>query len=169
MTSIKEYKSGSSLIIPGPIWLFQLWLLASFREKLKVFLPSDFKEAYKNKSTEGISLTMLRCESKNSKELFASAFEALLGCDVFTPSLAPSTTRTCGPDWFTRKFLAVNVENEAEKYALSQAYLTPNFLSSRIRTTDPYRLYDYQPNLVARQFGLVQPKPSSLYKFSDDL
>ena len=31
ITSIKEYQSGSSLIIPGPIWLFQLWLLATFR------------------------------------------------------------------------------------------------------------------------------------------
>lgn len=98
VTSIKEYKYGSSLIIHGPIWLFQLWLLASFREKLKVFLPSDFKEAYKNKSTEGIGLTMVRCESRNSKELFATTFEALLGCDVFTPSLDPFTTRTCGPD-----------------------------------------------------------------------
>ena len=36
VTSIKEYQSGSSLIIPGPIWLFQLWLLATFRTQLAV-------------------------------------------------------------------------------------------------------------------------------------
>jgi len=36
ITSIKEYQSGSSLIIPGPIWLFQLWLLATFRTQLAV-------------------------------------------------------------------------------------------------------------------------------------
>jgi len=33
-----------SIIIPGPIWLFQLWLLATFRTHLNdiVFLPEDF-------------------------------------------------------------------------------------------------------------------------------
>jgi len=30
-------------------------------------------------------------------------------------------------------------------------------------------LYGYQPNHVARQFGLIQPKPSSLYKCLEDL
>jgi len=32
--SIKQYQTGGSLIIPGPIWLFRLWLLATFRTKL---------------------------------------------------------------------------------------------------------------------------------------
>jgi len=54
VVSLKEYQSGSSLIIPGPIWLFQLWLLATFKTKLKVFPPTDFTEAYNNRSTEGI-------------------------------------------------------------------------------------------------------------------
>jgi len=31
VVTIKEYQSGNSLIIPGPIWMFQLWLLATFR------------------------------------------------------------------------------------------------------------------------------------------
>lgn len=33
---IKDFEPGSSLIIPGPVWLFQLWLLATFRTKLAV-------------------------------------------------------------------------------------------------------------------------------------
>jgi len=41
-----------SLIIPGPVWLFQLWFLATFRSKLDAFLPGDFEEAYKERSTE---------------------------------------------------------------------------------------------------------------------
>ena len=88
VTSIKEYQSRSSLIIPGPIWLFQLWLLATFRTKLAVFLPTNFTKAYEDRSTEGISLAMLRYGNKNSQELFSIAYEALLGCEVFTPSLA---------------------------------------------------------------------------------
>jgi len=36
-----------SLIIPGPIWLFQLWLSATFGSDLDAFLSKDFKEARK--------------------------------------------------------------------------------------------------------------------------
>jgi len=95
VVSIKEYQSGNSLIIPGPILLFQLWLLAAFRTKLKVFLTTDFIEAYNNRSTEGIGLAMLQY---GNKDLFSIAYEAFLGCDTFTPSLAPFTNRVCGPD-----------------------------------------------------------------------
>jgi len=104
VVSIKEYQPGGSLIIPGPIGMFQLWLLATFRTKLgdDVFLPTDFQEKYNNRSTEGIGLALLRYRSTNSKELFTIAYEALLNCDVFTPALAPFSSKTCGPDWFTR-------------------------------------------------------------------
>ena len=169
MTSIKEYQSGSSLIIPGPIWLFQLWLLVTFRTKLAVFLPTNFTMAYEDRSTEGIGLAMLRYGNRNSQELFSIAHEALLGCEVFTPSLAPFTTRVRGPAWFRKEFPTSSIEDEAEINAIWKAYLTPTFLSSRITTSGPYGVYGYQPNQVARQFGLVQPKPSSLYKCLDDL
>ena len=100
------------------------------------------------------------------------AYEALLRCEVFTPLLAPFSTRTCGPDWFIKKFPATEVEDEAETNALWQAYLTPTLLSRRnsaSKTSDSSGLCGYQPNLNARQFGLVQPKPSSLHKCSGDL
>jgi len=97
VTSIKEYQLGSSLIIPGPIWLFQLWLLATFRTKLVVFLPTNITKAYKDRTTEGIGLAMLQYGNRNSQELFSIAYEALLGCEVFTPSLSPFTTRVRGP------------------------------------------------------------------------
>jgi len=72
-------------------------------------------------------------------------------------------------DWFKNEFPATNIEDEAETNAIWQAYLTPTLLSSRIKSTDPFSLYGYQPNLAARQFGLEQPKPSTLYKCLDDL
>jgi len=53
-----------------------------------------------------------------------------------------------------------------------KAYLTPTLLSSRIfptNSTHSYGLYGYQPNLVARQFGLIQTRPNSLYKSKKDL
>jgi hypothetical protein len=101
--------------------------------------------------------------------LFSISYNALLGCAVFTPVMAPFTIRTRGPAWFTKEFLATSIEDEAETNAIGEAYLTPTFLSSKITAGSPYGVYGYQPNHVARQFGLVQPKPSSLYKCVDDL
>jgi len=143
VTSIKEYQSGSSLIIPGPIWLFQLWLLATFRTKLAVFLPTNFTKAYENISTEGIGLAMFRHGNRSSQELFSIAYEAFLGCDVFSPTLAPFITRVRGPTWFRKEFPAMSIEDEAEINAIWQAYLTPTFLSSRTTTRDPYGVYAY--------------------------
>jgi len=169
VTSIKEYQSRSSLIIPGPIWLFQLWLLATFRTKLAVFLPTNFTKAYEDRSTEGIGLAMLRYGNRNSQDLFSIAYEAILGCELFTPSLTPFTTRARGPAWFRKELPATSIEDEAEINAIWKAYLTPTFPSSRTTTSGPYGVYGYQPDQVARQFGLVQPKPSSLCKCLDDL
>jgi len=71
--------------------------LATFRTKLGayVFLPTDFQEQYTNRPTEGTGLALLRYRSTNSKELFNTAYEALLNCDVFTPTLTPFSSRTC--------------------------------------------------------------------------
>jgi len=169
ITSIKEYQSGSSLIISGPIWLFQLWLLATFRTQLAVHPPAAFAKAYEDRATEGIGLAMFRFRNKSSKEIFAITYETLLRCDVFTSSLAPFATRVCGPTWFKKNFPAIPDEDEAEINAIWKAYLTPTLLSSRITAGRPYGLYGYQPNHVSRQFGLIQPKPSSLYKCLEDL
>ena len=169
MTSIKEYQSGSNLIIHGPIWLFQIWLLATFRTQLAAHFPTTFAKAYENRSIEGIGLAMLRFGNKNSQDIFSITYEALLKCDVFTPSLAPFTTRVQRPIWFKKDFPSAPNEGEAEINAIWNAYLTPTLLSSRIIAGGPYRLYGHQPNHVAMQFGLIQPKPSSLYKCLEDL
>jgi len=150
VVGIKEYQPGSSLIILGPIWLFQLWLLATFQTKLAVFLPTNFTKAYEDRSTEGIGLAMLQHGNRSSQELFYIAYKAFLGCDVLTPSLAPLITRDQGPTWIKKEFPATSIEDEAETNAIWEAYLTPTFLSSRTTTRDPYGVYAYQPNHVAR-------------------
>ena len=57
--SIKEFQSGGSLIIPSPIWLFQLWLLATFKTKLAINLPPSLSKAHEERSIKGIGLAML--------------------------------------------------------------------------------------------------------------
>ena len=112
VSGVRSYQSGSSLVIPSPIWLFQLLLLATFREKLKVFIPTDLEKAHENRATEGLGLAMLRCENWGSKDLFSITYEALSGCDTFNPLLAPFSNRTRGTDWFTRKFPAHRVHGQ---------------------------------------------------------
>ena len=167
--SIKEFQSGGSLIIPSPIWLFQLWLLATFKTKLAINLPPNLSKAHEERSIEGIGLAVLQYGNRISQDLFSISYNAFLSCDVFTPSMAPFTTRTRGPTWFTNDFPTTSIEDEAEINAIWEAYLTPKFLSNKVTSSSPYGIYGYQPNHVAKQFGLVQPKPSSLYKCVDDL
>jgi hypothetical protein len=76
VVSIKEYPSRGSLIIPGPIWLFQLWLLATFRTKLVVALPTRLSKAYEDSSIEGIGLAMLQYGNRTSQDLFSIGFNA---------------------------------------------------------------------------------------------
>jgi len=101
---------------------------------------------------------MFQFRNKIWKEIFAITYEVLLKCDAFTLSLAPFTTRVCGPTWFKKDLPTTPDKDEAEINAIWKAYLTPTLLSSRITAGGPYRLYGYQKNHVAR--GLIQPKPT---------
>jgi hypothetical protein len=121
-----------SLIIPGPIWLFQLWLSATFGSDLDAFLPKDFEGAHKPRSTKGIGLAMLRYrESKTNQIQFSEAFNVFLNCHVFTPSLASFLKRTCGPEWFLKKFPTQDAEHAGETNAIWRSYLTPMMISNR--------------------------------------
>jgi len=151
------------------VWLFQLWLLATFKTKLAITLLGRLSKAHKERSIERIGLAMLQYGNRSSPDLFSIAYNVFLSCDVFTPSMAPFTTRTRGPAWFTKPFSDISIEDEAETNDIWEAYLTPTFLSSKVTSGSPYGIYGYQPNHVARQFGLIQPKPSSLYQSVDDL
>jgi len=60
------------LIIPGPIRLFQLWLLATFGSKLSLYFPEDFKDAYDKRPTEGAGLALFRYrENETTQVLFS--------------------------------------------------------------------------------------------------
>jgi hypothetical protein len=74
VASIKEYPSPGSLIIPGPIWLFQLWLLATFRTKMAITLPTHLSKAYEDSSIEGIGLAMLQYGNRTCSPLLLMPF-----------------------------------------------------------------------------------------------
>jgi len=84
---------------------------------------------------------MLQYGDRSSPDLFSTAYKFFLSCDVLTPSMAPFTTRTRGPAWFTKTFPATSIEDEAETNDIWEAYLTPTFLSSKVTSGSPYRIY----------------------------
>jgi len=72
----------------------------------------------------------------------------------------------------TREFPAKDAEHEEETNAIWKSYLTPILLCIRVthnNSTNSHGVYGYQPNLVARQFGWIQTRPSSLYKSKEDI
>jgi len=42
---------GKRLLISGPIWLFEMWLLAIFKSKFDLFLPEDYHKANEQRTT----------------------------------------------------------------------------------------------------------------------
>jgi hypothetical protein len=86
----------------------------ALRKKLVVSLPTRLSKAYEDSPIEGIGLAMLQYGNRTFQDLFSIPFEALLGCDVFTPTMAPFVIRSRGPTWFKKEFPATLVEDEAE-------------------------------------------------------
>lgn len=83
---------------------------------------------------------------------------------VFTLSMAPFAFRKVSPKWFTRTFPSPSKKQETEPLLIWEAFFTPRILTLRLNPSKvQVTLITYQPNLVARQFGLVQVLPKFMY------
>lgn len=91
-------------------------------------------------------------------------------CYNFTPSMAPFTHMILGHEWFIRKFYAPSKDQEAESLVIWEAFLTPKLLLTRLgQLRNQFTLLSYQPNLVSRQFGLIQIMPKPLFARKNSL
>lgn len=144
VTSLKNIQTKGNLLLSGPFWLLQLWLNAGFEACLPIHNPIDADaNVVKNIRVEGMRLT----KRYN-----------------FTPTMPPFSSRTCSPEWFTRKFPSSSNDKEDESVAIREAFLTPRVFSLRLNQPKiQVTLIAYQPNLVAREFGLIQIPPKPLY------
>ena len=78
--------------------------------------------------------------------------------------MAPFASQSYGPEWFWRQFPPINPQEEAESHTIWFNFLKPTLTSARLTVGEKgFFLFAYQPNLVARQFGLSQPLPRSLF------
>lgn len=85
-------------------------------------------------------------------------------CHEFTSNMVPFATRKYGPEWFTRPFPSSTKNQETESLLIWEAFLTPKLITLRLNSSkSQVTLIPYQPNLVARQFELIQVLPKCLY------
>jgi hypothetical protein len=169
---LKKIDKGSQLAFSGPIWLLQLWLNATFESNFKLFLPTHMESSVALRQSEGARLALLRYRETNltTRQLFLHYFKTLLEFDEITPKNTPFVKRTVGPDWFRRPFPATNPNEEEDTNNIWTMFLNPTILSFRQGVERRHLgLVGYQPNLVARQFGLSQFRPKSLFKNKDEI
>ncbi|GAU48420.1 hypothetical protein TSUD_405500 [Trifolium subterraneum] len=174
--NLKSYDKPSNkdkLTMAGPIWLLQLWLNATFASNLNLTISpvEESKVAKRNIEASRLALFQQKTPGLNSpKELFQFYFNIFLSLDKFKPENFPFITRRIGPSWLTQDFPATDPNKEPAVNELWLAFLSPSILSSRLGVQRAYLgLVGYQPNLVARLFGLSQFMPKSLFKNKDDI
>ena len=90
--------------------------------------------------------------------------------NTFHQGMAPFCERKFGPSWFTTPYPPLSVK-AVHTGSIWRVFLTPTLLSTKIEANVSTSLgvVGYQPNLVARQFGLSQPLPDSIFQDPRDL
>nr|KYP75498.1 hypothetical protein KK1_008237 [Cajanus cajan] len=140
--------------LSGPLWLLQLWLNAIFEKKLS--LTSTFTPTCE---LEGARLTTLT-PRKRLVDNFATYIDAILSFTEFSEDLAPFIRPTLtGPCWLRQNNQVWNITPASvEMWA---RFLSWDVIMSGMRQKE-VRIYPYQPQMFARQFGLGQMKPLPL-------
>nr|KYP64361.1 hypothetical protein KK1_018957 [Cajanus cajan] len=140
--------------LSGPLWLLQLWLNAIFEKKLRLpSIPIPICEL------EGARLTTLT-PRKRLVDNFEKYVRAILSFTEFTEDLAPFIRpNLIGPTWLRQNNQVGNISPSSTDMWFG--FLSWDVIISGMRQKD-VRLYPYQPQLFARQFGLCQMKPLPL-------
>jgi hypothetical protein len=129
-------------------------------------LVDEDTEEIRHKRDEGTRLAQLtpRDEGHALQSTFMSYIMMFAKSHNFTSSMAPFALRKVGPRWFTRTFPSSSKKQETKSLLIWEAFLTPQILTLRFNPLKvQVTLITYQPNLVARQFGLVQVLLKCLY------
>ncbi|GAU33050.1 hypothetical protein TSUD_152050 [Trifolium subterraneum] len=171
--NIKRTGDGSTFLGSGsgPFWLLQLWLNATFRVEMHLFLPDLHNEEVDKRQIEGVRLARLipRTRGLTYQQLFLQYFEAFLELKEFKERFAPFADRQIGPSWFIHPFPPLP-ESEEYQNSVWSAFLTPIVISCRfgLKSTE-FGLVGYFPNFVFRQFGLTQLLPKTTYLHGRDI
>lgn len=90
-----------------------------------------------------------------SKDTFENYFYVFYNYKVFVPTMAPFVTRQSGPAWFHEPFHPPTTEGEKVIHDILMEWFpsSPLWIKLTIGKVE-VSFVAYQPNLVARQFGM---------------
>ncbi|KAI5442394.1 hypothetical protein KIW84_011460 [Lathyrus oleraceus] len=162
---LKNTKTQGKINLSGPFWLLQLWLNATFEANLPV-APEIDEEEVKNRTVEWPRLVLITPsdEGISLRQAFKSYVMMFAKSYQFTSTMAPFADRKIGPRWFTQQLPLEMQKDENIFLNVWESFLTPRLLFSYRNTTkNQIALIVYQPNLVSRQFGLIQIKPQPIF------
>lgn len=116
---------------------------------------------------EGAMLALTTCQETPNTHLFMKYLNMFIEVDKSAPGMTSFIDRPFGPKWFKDPFPGGSPQAAAQSNTIWRAFLTPTLLSYRIEPgLKGFGFMSYQPNLVARQFGLSQmvSKPLVLHE-----
>lgn len=130
-----------------------------------------YTEEVCQRQVEGTRLALLTLLDLNllKKATLKRCFQLFANFDTFIPSMAPFVCRNQGSEWFRREFLALALEHQIKSNEVWKLFLTPMVRSTWLAKRYGLGLIVYLPNLIARQFGLSEFRPTSIYKCLNDL
>ncbi|XP_057428534.1 uncharacterized protein LOC130740088 isoform X3 [Lotus japonicus] len=164
ITSLQKPSGAEkNILFAGPLWFLQLWLNAIFETKLSTPSPQ-------NVSTS-IAAFRLNCLTPSKDKVdpettFREFFTAFMEMTSFTPDLAPFAAPTTGPKWLVRPFPCESPGEQLESISIWREFFRPQVLPLGFKKSE-VNVLGYQPQLVARQFGLCQIVPIPLFSKKD--
>lgn len=151
------HKMSKKLLLSGPLWLFQHWLNAIFKPRIRITHSLEFMHVEHTKRVEGTKLALNTPHCNINKHVFMKYINLFLEIHVFVSTMALFVDQSFCPKWFRNPLPSVTPPTAAHLNVIWAAFLTPNLLSYGIETgTKCYGFTSYQPNLVARQSGISQ-------------
>jgi len=95
---------GKTLVLSGPWWLLQLWLVATFEKRLKFYTPPFHNYEINGRRIKGVRLANLkkRLTTCSTVEIFSQYFNVFSNCDTFESTMAHFADCKLGPKCFQR-------------------------------------------------------------------
>jgi hypothetical protein len=160
-----------NVLFHGPLWLLQLWLVATFPAEVKPFknrkvactLDRPAGTSGRDYSVWERLLSSIPIENKVRPQFLEVMFNAMLKKGDFDSSLAPFSDKSKVSPIIAGNFYPRDARYPQRAINFWTQVLTPLFLSYALNGDKP-SLVAYQPNLVARQFGLCQTLPKSIFE-----
>lgn len=159
-----------ALNMSGPLWILQHWLNATFEYQLGYPVSDRIMRLTEDRQIEGARFTLTTWQETPNTHLFMKYLNMFIEVDKFAIGISLFVDRPFGPKWFKDPFPGGSPQAAAESNTIWKAFLNPTLLSYRIKPgSKGFGFMSYQPNMVARQFGLSQMVSKPMVSHETDI